>query len=168
MKCMYPLERQIQWPDSFKELGEVGNSKSQSTCQPTRRLAILSPMGRDSTGRHGGITSVVSALANLMPKEDVGVDLLLYAPAAGEDAVHRRCPNACVINLGRRNKAATLLALRRYLRQFRPDAFLAAGQRANALASLVQRFLNPSIPIWGSVHNSLSQGLDRASFPKHV
>jgi glycosyltransferase involved in cell wall biosynthesis len=120
------------------------------------RVALLSPTGRDGSSRHGGITPVMANLANTLAGQGVDIDLLLFQ---GSPELPRAfVPSVRAIGLGGGSKLRQALALIRYLKDVRPDALLAAGWRANFVASRARRWASLDTPMWGGIHNTVSAG----------
>jgi glycosyltransferase involved in cell wall biosynthesis len=125
---------------------------------PKKRIAILSPTNRNPGKPHGGITPVVTNLANAFVERGHPVDMVLFVPRASLERPRGLDDRIDVINLGKGPKAVGSLRLWRYLRTGKPSILLSAGWRANLMAAWSSRLPGVETRVWGGVHNSLSLG----------
>lgn len=119
----------------------------------TRRLAIFI-----SFSGQGGVERMVASLAGGMAETGLAVDLVL-AKARGEH-VQAIPPSVRVVRLGSDHTATALPALARYLRRERPDALLAAKDRAIRTAVLARRLAGVGVPIAGRLGTTVSAALE--------
>ncbi len=85
-----------------------------------------------SLSGEGGVERMVLNLVNAIAEQGARVDLLLIKTRSKHlDALH---PDVNRIDLGRKHTATSLWPLRRYLKQVKPPALLAAKDRAGRMA----------------------------------
>jgi len=136
--------------------------------KPNPHISILSPMGRDPGAIHGRITTVIRKLANEMVDMGIRIDLLLFSNPPLKVVPPGLRPSVRLFFLGTAPKIVTAFRLGGYLRRHGPDVLLCAGGRANAVGAWARILTRPSIPIWGSVHNTLSMGEKHMRFTRKL
>lgn len=132
----------------------------EQNCPLGPDICIFSPFARGGTSAHGGITPVVCNLATGFVEAGWQVELLTFSPTDPRSLFPSLDKRIRIRNLGKGGRLLHLSRLRAYLREIRPRALLAAGQRPNLLAATCKRLWRPPSRVILSVHNSLSQGLD--------
>jgi glycosyltransferase involved in cell wall biosynthesis len=123
-----------------------------------KRIAILSPTNRNPGKPHGGITPVVTNLANAFVEKGHPVDMVLFVPRDCLERPQGLDGRINIINLGGGPKVVGSLRLWRYLTTKRPRILLSAGWRANFMAAWSRGLPGVKTKVWGGVHNSLSLG----------
>jgi glycosyltransferase involved in cell wall biosynthesis len=121
-------------------------------------IAILSPLGRHAGRAHGGITTVITSLANALAEQHLKIELITLSNhdlGAQRRTLH---PAVSLYPLGEGRRWQQRRRLHRYLNERRPAALLAAGHRANLLAAQQP---HPQTRVLLSVHNAISPGLAR-------
>ena len=125
---------------------------------PNQRVSLFLP---DLSG--GGAERVTLDLAAGLLESGVDVDLVV---GSLRGAFTGSVPDgARVVDLGVLRIARALGPLRRYLREERPDALVAALTHANVLAVLAARSVRPRIPVVVVQHNTLSLAVRHATSP---
>jgi glycosyltransferase involved in cell wall biosynthesis len=131
-----------------------------------RHIAILSPINRNPGKPHGGITPVVTNLANYFSGRGMRTDLVVFVPANSSLRPRGVASEIRVFNLGSVPKAINAYRLWQYLRQERPTVLLSLGWRANTIAAWCKRFPAVSTRIWGGIQNMISAGQQESHYVK--
>lgn len=128
-----------------------------------KRIAIVSPIFSDPL-KHGGITPVIWNLASGMAEKGFSIDLLIRRANPGSPPPAKLPEGVHIVDNPSRHRATTALGLASYMRQSKPSAVLAAGHRFNLAAVWASR-LAPGIPVFLSVHNTMSrEAMEKGSF----
>jgi len=152
----------------WDQLGRVAKIPVEGLMKPISHISILSPMGRDPRATHGGITTVIRKLANEMADMGIRIDLLLFSNPPQKVVPAGLHPSIRLISLGTAPKIVTAFRLGGYLRRHSPDVLLCAGGRANTVGAWARILTRHSVPIWGSVHNTLSMGEKHMRFTRKL
>ncbi|HHC72641.1 MAG TPA: glycosyltransferase [Thiotrichales bacterium] len=105
----------------------------------------------------GGVERMVLNLAEGMSREGARVDLVLARAEGGH--LERPPEGVRMVRLGVDHTWQALGPLRRYLRSERPDALLAAKDRAIRVAVLARRAARPQMPLAGRLGTTVSAAL---------
>ncbi len=114
----------------------------------------------------GGVERMVTNLAGGLVDAGFDVDLVL-AKARGEHLAAIP-PQVRIIKLGTRHTLTSLVPLIRYLRQQRPDAVLAAKDRAIKVAVVARRLAGVSPALAGRLGTTVSAALEGRSWLKKM
>ncbi len=109
----------------------------------------------------GGVERMITNLAGGMAKAGCQVDLVL-AKTRGEHLAAIP-PQVRVVKLGSRHTLTSLIPLIRYLRREKPDALLAAKDRAIKVAVTARYFTTPNLRLVGRLGTTVSAALDGRS-----
>ncbi len=120
---------------------------------PKKRIAIFV-----SFSGQGGVERMITNLAGGMAKAGCHVDLVL-AKARGEHLAAIP-PQVRVVKLGSRHTLTSLVPLVRYLRREKPDALLAAKDRAIKVAVTARYLTAPNLRLIGRLGTTVSAALD--------
>ena len=123
-------------------------------------IAIFSGIASAGDRAHGGITRVVTSLADAFADSGRKVELVTCCPCDPRPLLPRLHSDVEIHNLGAGGRIRHLLGLANYLRRRTPRALLAAGQRSNLLAAKCERLLRPPSAVVLSVHNSVTSSLE--------
>jgi glycosyltransferase involved in cell wall biosynthesis len=123
-----------------------------------KRVAILSPIGRNPGRPHGGITPVVLNLTREFAEQGFQVDLLTDGGGIQERS-GQLSPGVGIVSLATKHSLGSLLGLIRYLRSSQPDMLLTAGHRYNKIGAWARRLGRARTCVCLSIHNNVSQGL---------
>jgi len=124
---------------------------------PAKRVAIFLSFSGD-----GGVEHMMVNLAGAMARLGVPVDLVRARVEGGHAA---RVPEGVrVVDLGAKHTWSSLPSLVRYLRRERPDALLAAKDRANRVALRARSLGGVPTRVAVRLGNHLSRSLEGRSF----
>lgn len=121
------------------------------------KVAILSPIKLAALSPHGGITPVVLGLSRYFLSKGISVDLLVFRQGRIGETSGVIPEEVRVRMLDARHKWGQVRRLIHYLKQHRPDGLIAAGHRANLLASWAKKASGSPARVVVTIHNIQSR-----------